>query len=521
MYSLEDIDKLLGGFDYINTEPQIPFSSLLYARGAGNPPMLTPISSNGNSPSAKQISSQEREMLQQYHSGFFNYKGLPPIPAMEHSISDVDLSQHGHQSLPYKIGMDDLAGRQYEEWNNYMQMLSKTANDVQVSQELLSTQQGLDRTTDNENLGGIKHEAKQTNNLNGPNFFQPPVDQSKLAKSTRPLFASTEGDGGDDSSSSLETLVDAAVSLSSRSNSLSDDNQTYTAKSNQPTYIPMSQLQYFEQEPNHFTYVPVTSSNPMVGVPLYANQHSQALPGINHIHHQPLGNYQLISDSYPTIQPSAIYYQPLTAHSSEPMSQVSTMEAIECKSRPSQSKTEFRFHPYGRMGPKNLSDCGSSGASSVEEKKRLSAERVAIAAEKALMYSLSMESAASAAEGGNQKKRSLSKRAPRIKTQNLELRSREVPKSSSTGSVNEDLDEAASPTSSGTPASESRQVKSKTKSRPNHKPNITARLFKWLMEHQHEPYPNEDEKKSMAADTGLTLNQINDWFINARRRYLK
>ncbi|KAJ3081395.1 hypothetical protein HDU99_005811, partial [Rhizoclosmatium hyalinum] len=122
----------------------------------------------------------------------------------------------------------------------------------------------------------------------------------------------------------------------------------------------------------------------MVGVPLYANQHSQALPGINHIHHQPLGNYQLISDSYPTIQPSAIYYQPLAAHSSEPTSQVSTMEAIECKSRPSQSKTEFRFHPYGRMGPKNLADCGSSGASSVEEKKRLSAERVAIAAEKAL-----------------------------------------------------------------------------------------------------------------------------------------
>ncbi|KAI9344369.1 homeobox KN domain-containing protein [Obelidium mucronatum] len=61
----------------------------------------------------------------------------------------------------------------------------------------------------------------------------------------------------------------------------------------------------------------------------------------------------------------------------------------------------------------------------------------------------------------------------------------------------------------------------KTKSRPNHKPNITARLFKWLMEHQHEPYPSEEEKKDMAGDTGLTMNQINDWFINARRRYLK
>ncbi|KAI8614306.1 homeobox KN domain-containing protein, partial [Chytriomyces sp. MP71] len=50
--------------------------------------------------------------------------------------------------------------------------------------------------------------------------------------------------------------------------------------------------------------------------------------------------------------------------------------------------------------------------------------------------------------------------------------------------------------------------------------NVTALLFKWLMEHQHEPYPNEEEKKMMSVETGLNLNQINDWFINARRRYL-
>ncbi|KAJ3118803.1 hypothetical protein HDU96_008527 [Phlyctochytrium bullatum] len=61
---------------------------------------------------------------------------------------------------------------------------------------------------------------------------------------------------------------------------------------------------------------------------------------------------------------------------------------------------------------------------------------------------------------------------------------------------------------------------SKTKSRPNHRPDVTASLFSWLMENQGNPYPSEEVKKSLAAATGLRMNQINDWFINARRRYL-
>ncbi|KAJ3333361.1 hypothetical protein HDU76_008986 [Blyttiomyces sp. JEL0837] len=58
------------------------------------------------------------------------------------------------------------------------------------------------------------------------------------------------------------------------------------------------------------------------------------------------------------------------------------------------------------------------------------------------------------------------------------------------------------------------------RSRPNHKPSVTAVLFKWLMEHQSDPYPTEEVKRALGHATGLTLNQINDWFINARRRYL-
>lgn len=50
---------------------------------------------------------------------------------------------------------------------------------------------------------------------------------------------------------------------------------------------------------------------------------------------------------------------------------------------------------------------------------------------------------------------------------------------------------------------------------------VTAILRDWLSRHKKHPYPTEEEKAALAAETSLNLNQISNWFINARRRILQ
>ncbi|XP_059450341.1 homeobox protein knotted-1-like LET6 [Corylus avellana] len=47
------------------------------------------------------------------------------------------------------------------------------------------------------------------------------------------------------------------------------------------------------------------------------------------------------------------------------------------------------------------------------------------------------------------------------------------------------------------------------------------RLLDWWSRHYKWPYPSESQKVALAESTGLDLKQINNWFINQRKRHWK
>lgn len=49
---------------------------------------------------------------------------------------------------------------------------------------------------------------------------------------------------------------------------------------------------------------------------------------------------------------------------------------------------------------------------------------------------------------------------------------------------------------------------------------VTDVLRAWFHEHLDHPYPTEEDKQVFMNQTGLSISQISNWFINARRRQL-
>ncbi|XP_073411328.1 homeobox protein TGIF2 [Dendrobates tinctorius] len=60
----------------------------------------------------------------------------------------------------------------------------------------------------------------------------------------------------------------------------------------------------------------------------------------------------------------------------------------------------------------------------------------------------------------------------------------------------------------------------KRKRRGNLPKASVAVLREWLHKHRHNPYPTDDDKTDFCKQTDLSVGQICNWFINARRRIL-
>lgn len=56
------------------------------------------------------------------------------------------------------------------------------------------------------------------------------------------------------------------------------------------------------------------------------------------------------------------------------------------------------------------------------------------------------------------------------------------------------------------------------KRRGNLPKEATRILKRWFDSHLDSPYPTEDEKRALVEETRLDINQVANWFINARRR---
>ena len=49
----------------------------------------------------------------------------------------------------------------------------------------------------------------------------------------------------------------------------------------------------------------------------------------------------------------------------------------------------------------------------------------------------------------------------------------------------------------------------------------TGCMYKWILENFENPYPSQEEKEKLSADSKISISKVNYWFINMRERTLK